>query len=98
MPLLSLGKNNLSAVLRLFPDEIECKVLSTRRRAYSEIQRIEVQTAWATRNVEFVWHGSIVTFTANVRTDAWRSALLRLLDAKGGALTPAARRLLQEGS
>jgi len=97
VPLLSLGKNNLSALLRLYPDEIECKVLRTRRRAYSEIRRIEVQTTWATRNVEFVWHGSVVTFTANVRTDAWRLALLRLLDAKGAALSAAARRLLQDG-
>ena len=98
VPLLSLGKNNLSGRLRLYPDEIECKVLFTRRRTYSEIRRIEVQTTWATRNVEFVWHGSVVTFTANVRTDAWRLALLGLLDAKGAALAAAARGLLQAGS
>ena len=55
----------------------------------------EVQTTWATRNVEFVWQGSVLTFTANVRTDAWRLALLGLLAAKGVTLSPAARRLLE---
>ncbi len=97
VPLLSLGKNNLSALLRLYPDELEFKVLRTLRRPYSAIRRIEVQTTWATRNVEFVWQGSVLTFTANVRSDAWRLALLRLLDAKGAALSPAARGLLEKG-
>ena len=96
VPLLSLAKNNLSARLRLFPDELEFKVLRTLRRPYSRIRRVEVQTLWATRNVELVWNGSAVSFTANVRTDAWRLAVLRLLDAKGVTLAPGARRLLEQ--
>ena len=97
VPLLSLGKNNLSALLRVYPDQMEFKVLRTLRRPYSRIRRVETQTFWATRNVEFVWHGSNLTFTANVRTDAWRLALLGLLDAKGVDLAAGARRLLEEG-
>ncbi len=95
VPLLSLGKNNLSARLRLYPDELEFKMLRTLRRPYSDIQRIGVQTAWATRNVEFVWQDSIMTFTANVRSDAWRLALLRFLEGRGAPLAPAAVELLR---
>ncbi len=96
VPLLSLGKNNLSALLRIYPGELEFKVFRTQRRPYSAIRRVEVQTSWATRNVEIVWHGSVMTFTANVRTDAWRVALLRLLEAKGAPLSPAAHNLLAD--
>ena len=93
VPILSLGKNNLSARLRLYPDELEFKVLRTRRRPYTEIQRIETQSFWATRNVEFVWRGSLITFTANLHSDAWRLALLRFLERRGVPLSPAARAL-----
>ena len=40
-------------------------------------------------------HGSALTFTANVRTDAWRLAVLRLLEAKGVTLSAGAQRLLR---
>ncbi len=95
VPLLSLAKNNLSARLRLYPDEVELKVLRTLRRPYSRIRRVEVQSFWATRNVELVWRGSMISFTANIRDDSWRVAVLRLLAARQVPLAPAARDLLR---
>lgn len=96
VPLLSLGKNNLSALLRLYPEEVEFKVLRTLRRPYSRIRRVEVQSLWATRNVELVWRGSIVSFTANIRDDAWRLAVLRFLAGRDVPLSPAAGHLLRQ--
>lgn len=95
VPLLALGENSLSPRLRLFPDEIECKVFRARRRTYEQIRRVGAMTSWATRNVELVWRDSAISFTANVRDDAWRLAVLRLFAARGAALSHAAQELLQ---
>ena len=96
VPLLALAKNNLSARLRLYPDRVETKVFRTLERPYSAIRRVGTQTTLATRNVELVWRGSVVSFTANIRNDAWRLALLRFLDGRGVSMTPAARSLLRD--
>ena len=93
VPVLALAKNNLSARLRLSPEEVEVKVFRTLRRPYSRIRRVDVQSFWATRNVELVWRGSVVSFTANVRDDTWRLAVLRFFEARGVALSAAAQRL-----
>ncbi len=97
VPLVALGKNNLSAELRLFPDRLQTKVLRQSVRPYTAIRRVDVLTFFATRNVRLTWKGSLLTFTANIRTDAWRLAVLRLLAAKGAPLSPGARRLLEAG-
>ena len=94
VPILALAKNNLSARLRLYPEEVEFKVFRALRRPYSAIRRVDAQSFWATRNVELVWRGSVVSVSANIRDDAWRVAVLRFLDARQVALSPSARRLL----
>ena len=97
VPLLALGKNNLSALLRLYENRLEFKVFRRRQRAYSEIRRVEVATLFLTRNVEIVWTDSPLTFAANIRGDDWRRAVLELLARKGAPLSPAARALIEEG-
>ncbi len=95
VPVLSLGHNNLSPILRLYPDDVEFRVFRLRRRPYSAIGRIDVLTTLGTRNVEFVWKDSILTFAANVENEAWRLAVLGFLAKRGIPATDAAMRLLQ---
>ena len=71
-------------------------MIKLRERPFSDIERIDVRTAWATVNVEMRFHGEALTLMANVGTQKLARATLELLPATI-ALTPRARAVLAGG-
>jgi hypothetical protein len=92
LPWVALATNNLKPFLAIHPDRIEYRVVRRTTRPSADITEVDVQLARRTVNLVFRFHGTSVTFSANVGQRALAAqALARLPETV--ALTPAARRV-----
>ena len=95
VPFFSFGYNNLNPKLRFFSDHLEFKCFRTQRRAYSEIQCIEVLRAksLATQNLELHFKNSSFKYIFNVVNAETLRKALEFLENKGCVLSPQAQNL-----
>lgn len=98
VPWLALGHNSLYPLLVLHPEHVEYRMFIRCRRDYREIEKVEAMTTIGTRNIEFHWLGSGLTFTANIRSERWRLWVLNALVRRGVAVGPGAQRLMTSDS
>ena len=95
-PLLALGHNNCCPLLRLFNDQIEFRVLRKQRRPYSSIKSVGVHQGFLTNNIQIVWHGALLTFSANISREDNLVEVVKFLQRKQVPLSPKAQTFLQE--
>ena len=75
----AVAVNNAAPLLVIYPDAVLCRVIRRKRRPFSAIESIDVNTGPATVNVRLQFRGERLTFSANVRTrDAARAVLMLL--------------------
>lgn len=74
--------NNANPSLEIGPDGIRYRVIVKRERHFSEIESVDVRTAWRTVNLYFRFREGPGTFSANVREQAEAGRALRLLQGK----------------
>lgn len=89
----AVSSNNAAPSLIILPSGVRYRVIKLRERPFSDIERIDVRTAWATVNIELRFHSEALTLMANVGTQKLARATLELLP-KNIALTPRARAIL----
>ena len=75
----AVANNSAAPLLVIYPDEVLCRVIRRRRRPFSAIESIDVNTGPGTVNVRLVFRGERLTFSANVRTKEAARAVLMLL-------------------
>ena len=92
----AVASNNAAPSLVILPSGVRYRVIKLRERPFSDIERIDVRTAWATVNIEMRFRGEALTLMANVGTRELARATLDLLPATI-ALTPRARATLAGG-
>lgn len=92
----AVASNNAAPSLVILPSGVRYRVIRTHERPFSDIERIDVRTAWATVNIEMRFRGEALTLMANVGTKKLAKATLELLPATI-ALTPRARATLADG-
>ncbi len=63
-----IAANNASPLLVIEPDAIRFRVVRRQRRPFAEIACVDVRQAPGTVNLDIDFHGSILTFAANVGT------------------------------
>lgn len=63
-----IAANNASPLLVIEPDAIRFRVVRRQRRPFAEIACVDVRPAPGTVNLDIDFHGSILTFAANVGT------------------------------
>jgi len=95
-PWIALASNNLNPSLVMAPHGVTCRVLMRRTRAWHEVERVDVRIFGATVNLDFVFRGSAVTFTANVGSVVLAARVLALVP-EGIPLTDRARSVLAGG-
>ena len=94
VPLLSLGTNSFSPLLRLYEDRVEFKVLRTHVRPLGDIERMHARRFWKTSQITIEWRGERLTFAANILLPRLQVQVLGFLDSKGAPLSEPARALL----
>jgi hypothetical protein len=94
VPLIALGTNSASPLLRLYEDAVEFKVFRTHRKSYTLIARINILQLPLTQNIELIWRDSPFTFAANLGREDWLLQLVRFFDNRQLELTPRARAFL----
>ena len=92
----AVASNNAAPSLVILPSGVRYRVIRTHERRFSDIERVDVRTAWATVNIEMRFRGDALTLMANVGTRELARATLDLLPATI-ALTPRARAILAGG-
>lgn len=81
----------------LFEEEVELKVKRTHRRFLRDIQSVDVPFWKREQNLlTLIWKDTPWTFTANIVRPDWQKQTLEFLARKNVALSPCARRLLNE--
>lgn len=93
LPWIGFASNNLNPRLVVTRDGITYRVLRLRTCSWANIARVDVRSLGATVNLGFVFHGSPVTFDANVGSTILATQTLALLPDHV-ALTDRARSLL----
>jgi hypothetical protein len=93
---VAVASNNAAPSLVILPSGVRYRVIKLRERPFSDIERIDVRTAWATVNIELRFHDEALTLMANVGTEKLARATLELLP-KSIALTPRAKAILADG-
>jgi len=92
----AVASNNAAPSLVILPSGVRYRVIRTHERPFSDIERVDVRSAWATVNIEMRFRGDALTLMANVGTKELARATLELLPATI-ALTPRARAILAGG-
>ena len=73
---LGIATNNARPLLAIGPNAVRYRVIVKQERPFSDIETIDVRTAWKTANLCLFFRGSAFTFMANLRTvDACAQAL-----------------------
>lgn len=62
----AIASNNASPLLIVGPDGIDYRVLHRKRRAFSEIESVDVVHSWRGPSLHIRFEGRLVTFTANL--------------------------------
>lgn len=76
---LGFAYNNAGPVLSISKGAIRYRVLRLRVRPLSDVEKVDLRTAWRTVNLCFAFQGSATTFTANVRDLPSAAVALRRL-------------------
>lgn len=63
---IAVASNNASPLFIIRPEGIEYRVLRRQKRAWADIELIDVRTTWRTVNIEMQFRGALLTFAANV--------------------------------
>lgn len=92
VPLLSVASNNLTALFVLHDDRVTYRVMRKTERPYSEIARIEASLSL--KQIEIIWRGRWLTFTAGLRKEDDLLDVLRFFHAKDLPLSPTAQALV----
>lgn len=77
-----VSSNNANPSLEIGPGRIRYRVIAKRERLLSEIESVDVRTAWRTVNLCFRFREGLSTFSANVRQIDEAARALRLLQGK----------------
>ncbi len=88
------ASNSMRPLLAVTPSGIRYRVIRTRERAFTEIEAIDLRTAWQTVNIVFRFHGRWLTLMANVQTAARARAALQALAPAAALFTPRAQAVL----
>lgn len=94
IPLIALGTNSASPLLRLYDGSLEVKVFKVARHSYEDIAIVTVFQTIGTHNLTIEWKHSGFTFTANVGDEDTLVQVLRLLETKQVTLSAKARAFL----
>lgn len=92
----AVASNNAAPTLIILPSGLRYRVIKTHERPFSDIELIDVRTAWATVNVEMRFRGEALTLMANVGTKKLARTTLELLP-ETIPLTARARAILADG-
>lgn len=95
LPWVGFARNSLNPHLVITPHGITYRVLGLRNCSWADVASVDVRTLGATVNLGFVFHGSPVTFDANVGSTVLAAQTLALLPGNI-ALSDRARSLLTE--
>lgn len=90
-PLAGISRNNASPVFILHEDALEGRVIRSWKKPLSAIEEVSAFMSLGARHVTIIWRDSPFTFTASVRTEEWRRAVLDFFARKGVPLSDAAR-------
>ena len=74
--------NNANPLFEIGANGIRYRVIAKRERRFSEIESVDVRTAWRTVSLYFRFREGLGTFSANVREAGEAARALRLLQGK----------------
>lgn len=81
LPWIGVASNNFNPRLVVTPTGITCRVLRLRHHAFADIARVDLRRFGATVILSFAFRDGILTFDANVGSDALAADVLALLPA-----------------
>jgi hypothetical protein len=79
--LFAVATNNASPLFAIGPAGIEYRVIRKHKRAFADIEQVDIRTAWRTVNIEVLFRGEILTLAVNVGTEAAARSTLALFPA-----------------
>lgn len=94
IPWIGFASSSLKPTLVLHPDQVECRVIRTRRKPYAAISRVDYRATLGTQNVVLEFTDSLASFAGNTASREVARDAIRLLSEKGCPLSERARRLL----
>lgn len=98
IPWLVLSHNSANPRFVLFSEQMECKVLKTKRYPYAAIEKIDARTTMGTHNLIFEFHASWFSFIANLPSKEDFIQLLRQFDHWAIPFSPRALHILSSHS
>jgi hypothetical protein len=94
IPWIASSSSSIAPLLVLHENDLEYRVIRTKRRAYAEVSSVDLRTAIGTVNIVFEFRNSMRTFAANTASRQNAAEALAILQDKGCLLTERARSLL----
>ena len=78
---IAIATNSASPLFIIGEDGIEYRVIRRHRRAFTQIEMVDVRTAWKTVNIEVHFRGEALTLAVNVGTELTAGSALALFPA-----------------
>jgi hypothetical protein len=91
----AIASNNAKPLLVIEPEGIRFRVVRQRERRYAEIECVDVRQGRGTVNLDFTFHGSVLSFAANLGAVPLAAHVLALLP---GSVPLSARALAVKGT
>ncbi|WP_129586148.1 hypothetical protein [Sphingomonas montana] len=91
----AIASNNAKPLLVIEPDGIRFRVVRQGNRRYAEIECVDVRQGRGTVNLDFTFHGSVLSFAANLGAVPLAAHVLALLP---GSVPLSARALAVKGT